>query len=106
MASDKIVKQADRRALRRPTAGASNALDRWAQMGRERAERAARIDAGLDSTLREAAAGLLWTIGDAPEVLAEGFAETHGSDAPISAFIGYASAFLGRLREMAPTGEG
>ncbi len=79
--------------------------DHWAQLGRERAEQAARIDAGLDSSLREAAAGLLDSVAEYPETLAEGWMEKYGEAAPVSAFVAYQGAFLARLREMAPVAQ-
>ena len=73
----------------------------WAQRGRERAERSARITAGLDHSLAEAAADLLHTVGDGPEILIEMWQDQYGGRS-LDAFAAYQRGYLERLREMAP----
>ena len=104
MAAQKMVKRApvaNRRALRRPVAVQPD----WAQRGRERAEVAARINAGLDHSLAEAAEDLLRTVGEGPEVLVEMWQDRYGGR-DLSAFAAYQLGYLERLREMVPTAEG
>lgn len=80
-------------------------VSRWTQLGRREADQHARVEAGLDGTLREAAKYLLSLLGEDPEILAEGWMEQHGTSAPIVAFAAYQDAYLSHLREMAPRAE-
>jgi hypothetical protein len=91
MASHKTIKKAP--------------ASRYTLLGRERAEHAARLDAGTDSSLQDAASDLLCAVAQYPGILAEGWAEEHGERGPVAALVEYETGFLSRLCELAPQAE-